>query len=55
MSKKGILDKTMHVLVHNSFMFTVAIMGLVHAILLVTMWLSGVAELVQFNVLSVVV
>lgn len=55
MNKKGILDKTMHVLVHNSFMFTVAIMGLVHAVLLVTMWISGVAELAWFNVLSVVV
>ena len=55
MNKKGILDKTMHVLVHNSFMFTVAIMGLVHAVLLVTMWVSGVMELMKFNVLSVVV
>lgn len=55
MKKKGILNKTMHVLVHNSFMFTVAIMGLVHAVLLVTMWIAGVPELVRFNVLSVVV
>ena len=45
----------MHILVHNSFLFTVIIMGLVHAVLLVLMICAGVSPLSNFNVLSVVV
>lgn len=55
MKERSILDKTMHFLVHNSFFFTVAIMGLVHLTLLVVMWVAAVMPLVQFNILSVVV
>lgn len=52
---KSLIDKTMHLLVHNSFLFTVAVMCLVHATLLVVMWIADVMPLVQFNILSVVV
>ena len=45
----------MHFLVHNGFLFTVSVMGLVHAILLLIMFSAGVTPLVQFNVLSVIV
>ncbi len=55
MKEKGVLDKTLHFLVHNSNMVTVAVMGFVHATLLLIMLLAGVMPLVQFNILSVVV
>lgn len=55
MKNNKIIDKTMHFLVHNSFLFTVVIMCLVHATLLAVMWLTNVMPLVQFNVLSVIV
>jgi len=42
-------------LVGNAYSFTAGVMGLVHFVLLITFWLSGVMPLVQFNVLSVVV
>lgn len=49
------LDSIMHFLVHNSFLFTVIIMGFVHAVLLVLMICSEVTPLYYFNILSVVV
>ena len=55
MKDKNILDKTMHFLVHNSFMFTVIIMCLVHANLLLFMAFAKVTPLIQINILSVVV
>lgn len=45
----------MHFLVHNSFLFTAGVMGLVHMSLLVLVWIADVPPLVQFNILSVVV
>lgn len=50
-----LFDKTMHFLVHNGFLFTVTIVGLVHVVLLIMMWSAGVMPLFQFNILSVVV
>ena len=55
MKKKGLIEDTMHFLVHNSFLFTVAIMCLVHAILLGITWYGKVMPLAYFNILSVVV
>ena len=55
MKDRGIVAKTMHFLVHNSFLFTVVIMGLVHATLLAVAWISGVRVLAYVNILSVVV
>ena len=55
MKVSNIIGKTMHFLVHNSFLFTVAVMGVIHATLLVIMWYANVMPLVRFNVLSVVV
>ena len=55
MKIKKIFENTMHFLVHNSFMFTVAIMGFVHAVLLVLSLCADVSPLVNFNILSVVV
>ena len=55
MKKKSIIDNFLHFAVHNSFLFTVLIMGLVHAVLLGTMWYAGVKPLVYFNILSVIV
>ncbi|MBO4781781.1 MAG: GGDEF domain-containing protein [Lachnospiraceae bacterium] len=52
---KAKFDKVMHFLVHNSALFTVAIMGMVHAVLLLVTWLADVSPLAYFNVLSVVV
>ena len=55
MKIRNIVDKTLHFLVHNSFLFTVAIMCLVHATLLAVTWLAQVTPLVYFNILSVIV
>ena len=55
LNNKSLFDKAFHFLVHNSFMVTVAIMGIVHAALLVIMLCAGVMPLVNFNILSVVV
>ncbi|MCR4586317.1 MAG: GGDEF domain-containing protein [Lachnospiraceae bacterium] len=55
MKDKGIFDRVMHFLVHNSNMVTVAVMACVHIILLLFMVVMGVTPLVQFNILSVVV
>ena len=55
MHNKGIIDKTLHFLVHNSFMFTVAIMGVVHLVLLAIMIMGGVTPLIYFNLVSVII
>ena len=55
MDFRKMIIRSMHFIVHNSIMITVAVMGLVHAILLLMMWNFGVAPLFQFNILSVVV
>ncbi len=55
MKNKGTVDKILHFLVHNSFLFTVEIMCIVHASLLVVMLFAHVIPLVFFNVLSVIV
>lgn len=49
------LKGIMHFLVHNSVLFTVAIMCLVHVVLLVVMLISDVQPLFFFNILSVVI
>lgn len=49
------LDQFMHYLVSNAYSFTVGVMGLVHAILLIIFLIAGVMPLVYFNILSVVV
>ena len=48
-------DNAMRFLVTNAFSFTVGVMGLVHAVLMVIFWAGGVIPLVQFNFLSVIV
>ncbi len=55
MKAENILEKVMHFVIHSGFMFTVGVMGLVHAGLLIIMLIAGVTPLVQFNILSVVV
>ena len=55
MKSRGLIDKTLHFLVHNSFMFTVAVMGLVHLTLLIIMILADVPPLLNFNILSVTI
>ena len=53
--KMETLDKAFHFLVENAFSFTVGVMGLVHAVLMVIYWIAGVTPLVQFNLLSVII
>ena len=53
--KQGFIGTTLHFLFQNVYAFTVAVMGIVHAILLLLMIFNKVWPLVQFNVLSVVV
>ncbi len=55
MRNGNLIDRSMHFLVHNSNLVTVAVMGVVHVTLLLIMLASGVMPLVQLNVLSVVV
>lgn len=55
MKSSGLIDKTLHFLVHNSFLFTVIVMGLVHATLLLIMLIAGVMPLVYLNAVSVIV
>ena len=55
MKNKSLFKNIMHFLVHNSFLFTVAVMCLVHAVLLGVMILAGVKPLINFNILSVIV
>lgn len=49
------IDKVMHFLIHNGFMFTVGVMGLVHATLLLIFSTVGVTPLVWFNIFSVII
>lgn len=55
MKERGIIDKILHFLVHNSNFVTVAVMCAVHVVLLFMMMAAGVIPLVEFNILSVVV
>lgn len=55
MNEKKAVDNVMHFLIHNSFLFTVVIMCLVHATLLVLSWFAKADTIVLFNVLSVIV
>ncbi len=52
---ESLINKVVRLIVHNSFLITVAFMCFVHATLLVVMLCTGVTPLVHFNVLSVVV
>lgn len=51
----GLVNKTLHFLVHNGFSFTVSVMCLVHSILLAIFIFAGVMPLVQINAFSVLV
>lgn len=51
----GLVNKTLHFLVHNGFSFTVSVMCLVHSILLAIFLFAGVMPLVQINAFSVLV
>ncbi len=55
MKDETLINKMLRLIVHNSFLITVAFMCFVHATLLVVMLCTGVVPLVHFNVLSVVV
>ena len=55
MKEQSMINRAMHFIVHNGFLFTVIIMGLVHVALLVIMLADGIMPLVQFNILSIVV
>ena len=55
MKERGIINKILHFLVHNSNFVTVAVMCAVHVVLLFMMMAAGVIPLVEFNILSVVV
>ncbi|MBR6477841.1 MAG: GGDEF domain-containing protein [Lachnospiraceae bacterium] len=55
MKENGKIDKIMHYLVHNSFLFTVVIMWLVHATLLTIMLIARVMDVAYLNVISVIV
>lgn len=55
MREKNLIDRVMHFLVHNSILFTIAIMGMVHFTLLVIMIIAQVTPLIHLNVLSVVI
>ncbi len=55
MKNRSIVDKVMHFLMHNSFLFTVIVMCFVHATLLIIMGLAKLTPMVQFNILSVIV
>ena len=55
MKKDGILEKTLRFLMHNSFLFTVSVMGLVHLVLLGITYFAGIYSLARFNVVSVII
>lgn len=50
-----IFENIMHVLLHNSFLFTVIVMCLVHAGLLGIALYANISPLVNFNILSVII
>lgn len=49
------IDKVMHFVIHNGFLFTVIVMCMVHVALLGIFSFVGVQPLVQFNIISVIV
>ena len=51
----GLIGKTMHFLFQNVYAFTVTIVGLVHAMMLLMMVILGVQPMIFLNILSVVV
>lgn len=55
MKEKGIIDKIMHFLVHNSNFVAVVVLCGVHIVLLATFAIAGVTRLVEFNIFSVIV
>ena len=55
MKSREILGKVLHFMVNNTFIFTVAIMCLVHVVLLMITWYAGVIPLTLFNILSVII
>ena len=55
MKEKSLIEKVLHVLVHNSFLVTVIVMCLVHATLLAIMFFAGIGPMVSLNILSVIV
>ena len=55
MKMKKIYDDVLHFLIHHSIIFTVIIMCMVHASLLVLAWAGGAPELALTNVVSVIV
>ncbi len=55
MKDRGFIDKVLHFIVYNTFMFTVVIMCFVHAALLAMTLYADVTPLAIFNVLSVVI
>ena len=55
MKSRGLIDKTLHFLMHNSILFTVIVMCMVHAVLLLIMLFSDVMPLVYLNSVSVIV
>ena len=50
-----IIQGILHFLIHSSFLFTVCVMGTVHVVLLVTMYLTQVMPLVYFNMVSIII
>ena len=55
MKEKGIIDKILHFLVHNSNFVAVVVLCGVHIVLLATFAIAGVTRLVEFNIFSVIV
>ena len=55
MKERSTINKILHFLVHNSFLVTVVVMCMVHAVLVGIMWAAGVMPLVFYNLFSVVV
>ena len=55
MKDKKTVDNIMHFLIHNSFLFTVVIMCMVHATILAIAWYAETEPIVWFNVVSVIV
>ncbi|MCR4928718.1 MAG: GGDEF domain-containing protein [Lachnospiraceae bacterium] len=55
MKKKSIVNNIIHFLVQNCFMFTVAVMGMVHLTLLGVSWFAGVMPMVYINACSVAI
>jgi diguanylate cyclase (GGDEF)-like protein len=54
-NNKSIIENVMHFLVHNSILFTVEVMCLVHVTLLGLTWYAGIMPMVLYNVFSVTI